>query len=183
MVAARLLLPYTACRNGDLDFRNTQEADGHAIIHHAICAKNSQAVEWLLAKGADAERPTARSKATPLLLAARTAQPGIVFALLKHGVDINRADVDGMTALHYAAQEGDVHITRMLLLAGALSTVRNVAGLPPAGVAKGCALEIIRMYKPSIPPCKLTLQYLEAYHKDIQMASAESKDSRKMPSK
>ena len=47
--------------------------------------------------------------------ATRTA----VRALLKQGVDVNAAQGDGMTALHWAARQGDVELAQMLLYAGA----------------------------------------------------------------
>ena len=40
-------------------------------------------------------------------------------ALLKDGADVNAAQGDGMTALHWAAQKGDVELAKMLLYAGA----------------------------------------------------------------
>jgi len=40
-------------------------------------------------------------------------------ALLKQGADVNAAEGDGTTALHWAAMNGDVETTRMLLYAGA----------------------------------------------------------------
>ncbi len=42
-----------------------------------------------------------------------------VRALLKDGADVNDAQGDGMTALHWAASNGDLELTRMLLYAGA----------------------------------------------------------------
>src|SRR5262245_9672935 len=42
-----------------------------------------------------------------------------VRALIKQAVDVNTAQGDGMTALHWAALNGDVEIARMLLYAGA----------------------------------------------------------------
>ena len=42
-----------------------------------------------------------------------------VRALLKDGIDVNAAQGDGMTALHWAARLGDAEIARMLLYAGA----------------------------------------------------------------
>ena len=42
-----------------------------------------------------------------------------VRALLKQGADVNAAQGDGMTALHWAADHGDVEQTRMLIYAGA----------------------------------------------------------------
>ena len=42
-----------------------------------------------------------------------------VRALLKEGADVNAAQGDGMTALHWAARSGDVDLAQMLLYAGA----------------------------------------------------------------
>lgn len=42
-----------------------------------------------------------------------------VRALLKRGADVNAAQGDGMTALHWAAQHGSLELTEMLLYAGA----------------------------------------------------------------
>ncbi len=39
--------------------------------------------------------------------------------LLKQGADVNAAQADGMTALHWAAQRGDAELTKMLVFAGA----------------------------------------------------------------
>lgn len=43
----------------------------------------------------------------------------VVRTLLKQGVDVNAAQGDGMTALHWAATKGDVELAQMLLYAGA----------------------------------------------------------------
>ena len=51
--------------------------------------------------------------------AAKSGDATAVKALLKQGVDVNAAQGDGMTALHWAATNGDVAITQMLLSAGA----------------------------------------------------------------
>ena len=42
-----------------------------------------------------------------------------VRALLQQGSDVNAAQGDGMTALHWAAQSGDQQLAEMLLYAGA----------------------------------------------------------------
>jgi len=51
--------------------------------------------------------------------AAKSGDATTVKALLKQGVDVNAAQGDGMTALHWAATNGDVAMTQMLLSAGA----------------------------------------------------------------
>lgn len=51
--------------------------------------------------------------------AAKARDAAAVKALLKTGADVNAAQGDGMTALHWAASNGDAALTQMLLSAGA----------------------------------------------------------------
>ena len=51
--------------------------------------------------------------------AAKARDAVAVKALLKNGADVNAAQGDGMTALHWAAANGDAALTQMLLSAGA----------------------------------------------------------------
>ena len=50
--------------------------------------------------------------------AARLGDVTAVKALLKSGADVNAAQGDGMTALHWAAQKGDTELVGMLLVGG-----------------------------------------------------------------
>ena len=51
--------------------------------------------------------------------AAKARDAAAVKTLLKQGADVNAAQGDGMTALHWAATNGDAALTQMLLAAGA----------------------------------------------------------------
>ena len=55
----------------------------------------------------------------PVADAAMTRDREAVKTLLKGGADVNAAQGDGMTALHWAARNGDAELTQMLLFAGA----------------------------------------------------------------
>ena len=55
----------------------------------------------------------------PLVEAARAADADAVRALLDRQVDVNTAETDGTTALHWAAYKGDVETAQLLLDAGA----------------------------------------------------------------
>ena len=59
-----------------------------------------------------------------------------VRALLKEGADVNTAQADGMTALHWAAQKNDVDLAKMLLYAGAnVKATTRIGGYTPLLVA------------------------------------------------
>src|SRR5262245_10565702 len=55
----------------------------------------------------------------PVHDAAMAQQREPLKTLLTPGADVNAAQGDGMTALHWAARNGDVELTQMLLYAGA----------------------------------------------------------------
>jgi ankyrin repeat protein len=59
------------------------------------------------------------ANAAPVAEAAKSGDREAVRALLKQGMDVNAAEGDGMTALHWAARRGDVELAQMLLYAGA----------------------------------------------------------------
>jgi ankyrin repeat protein len=56
---------------------------------------------------------------TPIADAAARGDRDTVMALLKKAADVNAAQGDGMTALHWAAMNGDTELTQTLLVAGA----------------------------------------------------------------
>ncbi len=55
----------------------------------------------------------------PVADAAMTGDRAAVRALLQQGADVNAAQGDGMSALHWAADRGDAELTTMLVYAGA----------------------------------------------------------------
>ena len=63
--------------------------------------------------------PIARVLDSPVADAAMQEDAATVVALLQQGTDVNRAQGDGMTALHWAAEHGDQDLTARLLKAGA----------------------------------------------------------------
>ena len=70
-----------------------------------------------------------------VILASQGDRPG-VSALLKQKVDVNVAQGDGMTALHWAALKDDVQMAKMLLDAGAdVKAVTRVEALTPLWLA------------------------------------------------
>jgi uncharacterized protein len=67
--------------------------------------------------------------------AAEKFDRGAIRALIKQRADVNAAQADGMTALHWAAQLDDLEIAKTLLDAKANVTVTNRYGVTPLSLA------------------------------------------------
>lgn len=73
---------------------------------------------------------------TRLADAAMNGDRAAVLALLKPGVDVNVAQGDGSTALHWAAYRGDLEMTQALLKAGAnVKAVTRIGSMSPLFMA------------------------------------------------
>jgi uncharacterized protein len=78
----------------------------------------------------------AASPATSVVDAAMQGNRDAVKALLKDGADVNTAQGDGMTALHWAVQKGDLELARILLYAGAnVKATTRIGGYSPLLIA------------------------------------------------
>lgn len=80
------------------------------VIHRWLTAASVAAISAVL---------SAAPSSGGLAEAAKAHDIAAVRAMLKAGGDVNAAQGDGMTALHWAAMQGDVEMTTMLLAAGA----------------------------------------------------------------
>jgi ankyrin repeat protein len=99
---------------------------------------NLPMMECLLSCGANVNERCARTGATALLCASAVPNPNvepIVELLIRAGADINAQTVTGWTALHYAADDGNVQTVRCLLRHGANVSIRIIDGDLPIHVA------------------------------------------------
>ena len=72
---------------------------------------------------------------TALADAAERRDAALVRTLLDAGADVNVAQVDGMTALHWAVYHDDADTARVLVASGAAVGTANRYGVPPLSVA------------------------------------------------
>jgi ankyrin repeat protein len=72
---------------------------------------------------------------SPLADAAEKSDRATIRTLLKQRADVNAPQVDGMTALHWAAQLDDLETAKLLVKAGAVVTATNRYGVPPLSLA------------------------------------------------
>jgi ankyrin repeat protein len=73
--------------------------------------------------------------AAPLADAAEKHDAAAVRALVAQSSDVNAAQADGMTALHWAVHHDDAELTRLLVKAGADVGAINRYGVPPLSIA------------------------------------------------
>ncbi|KAL0634238.1 hypothetical protein Q9L58_006856 [Maublancomyces gigas] len=92
---------------------------------------------------------------TALHEAARRCKNGKMASLellLEHGVDVNHANIDGMTALHNAALRGRLEAAKFLVQQGAFVLAKNKEGYTPLQLAmrRGHAtvIELLMEYEP-----------------------------------
>jgi ankyrin repeat protein len=82
----------------------------------------------IAAAAAGADRPA-------LVDAARNGDPDAIRALLQKGTNVNAADADGSTALHWASYRDDLESVKLLIRAGAKVNAANDLGATPLWTA------------------------------------------------
>jgi ankyrin repeat protein len=73
--------------------------------------------------------------AVPLIDAVKAGDAQAIRALLKQRANVNAAEADGMTALHWAARSNDMDTVQLLLRSGANAKAANRYGITPLSLA------------------------------------------------
>jgi uncharacterized protein len=116
---------------------NAFAADGFAPLALAAFFGQRDAVEWLLAHGADVNTVSKNASGyTALTGAVARGDAEIVRLLLKHGANANHRYGPGYSALHEAAASGKIEIANLLLEHGADSSACTAEGKTPLEMAE-----------------------------------------------
>ena len=99
------------------------------------CASSgsADAVRMLIVRGADVNAKEPSENQTALMWAAAEHHPNVVRTLIQAGADLRAHTRKGFTPLHFAAREGDLEATRLLLDAGVNVNIRS----QPAETGRG----------------------------------------------
>jgi ankyrin repeat protein len=131
---ARMLLEHMEVQDVD-----TRDSSGMTALHWAAGGGREDMVAFLLNKGANANIQDGEGRTPFLDMAYNSGHVGVARLLLEHmvGEDVNAGDLDGQTALYYAAGNGNDDLLALLLSKGADATITTDEGLTPFMQASG----------------------------------------------
>ncbi|XP_040289762.1 serine/threonine-protein phosphatase 6 regulatory ankyrin repeat subunit A-like [Bufo bufo] len=102
--------------------------ENYTALHIAVENCKPQVVQTLLGFGAQVQPKGGKDQETPLHIAARIKDgQKVAEILLKSGADVNMEQSDGETAMHVAAQHGNIKMIRALLEEGGEVTWQSKA--------------------------------------------------------
>jgi ankyrin repeat protein len=115
---------------------NEVDECGRTVLQWAIMKKNVAIVKYLIDKGADLNIADQLGM-SPLLWAAQERDGNeIIDLLLAHSkVNVDHLDVNGHTALHWAAMKSNVAVFKNLIDKGANANIKDKEGLTPLDIA------------------------------------------------
>ena len=104
---------------------NAPIATGETPLMTCAGTGSTDAVRMLIARGADVNAKEPAENQTALMWAAAEHHPDVVGALIEAKADLLAHTRKGFTALHFAAREGDLESTRLLLASGVNVNIRS----------------------------------------------------------
>jgi len=119
----------------------------------------------------------AQQSASPVADAAKRGDASVVQTLLSKGADVNAPQGDGMTALHWAALNGDLKTANALLIAGAtVDPLTRIGRYTPLHLAssKGNAALVSRLLQAGAATKAVTSTGVQPIHLAAEAGSAEA---------
>ena len=110
---------------------NVKDKSDRTALFHALEARYDDVADALIAVPQLDLNARGKNGVTVLISYVWRERPDVVKVLLERGADFKLADNDGDTALHGAAQAGNVEALRLLLSKGADPNVKNKVGGTP----------------------------------------------------
>ena len=116
---------------------NAYSPDGFTPLGLAAFFGHAEAVDALLAAGADVNLASRESMKMPPLGSAMAVQRNdIARTLIEHGANVNAKAVNDLTALHTAAARGNLEAAKLLLDHGADINASSTDGKTPLAYAE-----------------------------------------------
>ncbi len=122
-------------RIGSGDGKEVKFVDGFSPLSRALEQGYIDVVRYLVERGAAIIGRT-RGGLCPLTYVMQHHQPELLELFLKHNAPTNLVDLDGSTALHFAAAANDEIATRLLLEHGADPKAKDARGRTPLEAAR-----------------------------------------------
>jgi len=111
--------------------------DGYTALGLASFFGHLEIVNLLLGRGANVNAPSRNEMAVvPLHSAAAAQHLAVAEVLIENGADVNVPSAGGSTALHRAAQNGQLPLVRLLLEHGARPDVADDESVTPRQLAR-----------------------------------------------
>jgi ankyrin repeat protein len=134
-------------------------------------------VSCVVAVAATAARVSAQASNAPVADAAMRGDTDSVRTLLRGGADVNAAQADGMTALHWAALNSDLETMNVLLYAGAATeALTRVGAYTPLHLAssRGHAAAVARLLEAGGKVGPFTATGVQPLHLAAQAGSVDA---------
>ena len=144
-----------------------------------VAARVGAALLMLVAADATGRRLAASTPAADSLVAdaAMRGDSATLRTLLRDGADVNAAQGDGMTALHWTALNGDLATMNVVLYAGASTEpLTRIGRYTPLHLAssRGHAAAVARLLEAGSKPGAVTATGVQAIHLAAQAGSTEA---------